>query len=84
VSALGPRRPRLRLDSQAYARLHRAILQRDRWRCQSCGSTTKLEVHHISARSKLDDDKEENLITLCRTCHQAAHFFNKARLQSVR
>ncbi|PYU19637.1 MAG: hypothetical protein DMG32_24045 [Acidobacteria bacterium] len=53
--------------------LHRSVLQRDGWRCQSCGSRTALEVHHITPRSKLGDDVEENLITLCWECHRQIH-----------
>ena len=35
--------------------------------------TRKLEVHHMMARSKLGDDAEENLITLCSQCHRHIH-----------
>lgn len=41
------------------------MLQRDEWRCQTCGSRVGLEVHHVTPRSQLGHDAEENLITLC-------------------
>jgi 5-methylcytosine-specific restriction endonuclease McrA len=67
------RRPRLKLDAEAYKQLHRKILERDGWRCQHCGLRINLQVHHLQSRSLLGDDAEENLITLCAECHQELH-----------
>jgi 5-methylcytosine-specific restriction endonuclease McrA len=53
--------------------LRRAALQRDRWRCQQCGATTNLEVHHQQFRSHSGADELDNLITLCRNCHAKIH-----------
>jgi 5-methylcytosine-specific restriction endonuclease McrA len=64
---------RLRLDAEAYAKLHQQILERDGWRCQSCGRREQLEVHHIRSRAQLGPDSELNLITLCAFCHTRAH-----------
>src|SRR5437868_15167058 len=55
---------RTKLGADGYGRLHREILRRDGWRCQSCGAGQQLEVHHLKFRSQLGDDAEENLITL--------------------
>jgi len=49
--------------------LRRQILQRDNYKCQSCGNTGKLEVHHRQARHKGGTDDPANLVTLCETCH---------------
>ncbi|MGA2100761.1 MAG: HNH endonuclease [Candidatus Sulfotelmatobacter sp.] len=49
------------------------VVCRDRWRCQSCGSMTNLEVHHQEFRSHSGADSEQNLITLCSDCHAAIH-----------
>ncbi len=68
-----PKRPRIRLDPEAYNELCRQVLQRDGWRCQNCGSPENLQVHHRKFRSHSGDDSEENLITLCPSCHSAAH-----------
>jgi 5-methylcytosine-specific restriction endonuclease McrA len=65
--------PRLRLDPECYQVLHHSVLERDGWRCQVCGSLANLEVHHIMPRSKLGDEAEENLITLCSQCHRKIH-----------
>ncbi len=68
-----PRRPRLRLDQRSYQRLRERVFERDGWRCQHCGCLSELQVHHVQARSRLGDDREENLITLCVQCHQEVH-----------
>ena len=68
-----PKRPRLRLDQEAYKELHQKVLRRDGWRCQCCGAAKNLQVHHMQSRSLLGDDAEENLITLCADCHQRIH-----------
>jgi 5-methylcytosine-specific restriction endonuclease McrA len=65
--------PRIRKEPKLYARLRREILERDGWRCQKCGSSRNLDVHHRIRRSALGDDLETNLITLCRECHQILH-----------
>ena len=73
MTILRPKRPRIRLDPDGYERLRGQVLERDGWRCQHCGNASDLQVHHICSRSQLGDDAESNLITLCVTCHQAAH-----------
>ena len=67
------RHPRLRLDPGSYGKLCQQVLERDGWRCQRCGSLANLQVHHISPRSRLGDDAEHNLITLCVKCHEEVH-----------
>jgi 5-methylcytosine-specific restriction endonuclease McrA len=64
---------RLRLDPLSYKSLCQQILRRDSWRCQSCGTTSNLEIHHKQFRSHYGHDSEENLITLCSTCHACVH-----------
>ncbi len=59
-----------------------AILERDQYTCQSCGTTTKakkqLGIHHIIPRKEFDGDwdsanRPSNLITLCTACHARLH-----------
>ena len=73
MSWSGPKSTRLRLDEVAYERLRHLVLRRDGWRCQSCGTMTNLEVHHMEFRSHSGDDVEQNLITLCSACHSIVH-----------
>ena len=67
------KRPRVRLEPEAYRQLCREVLERDGWRCQECERMDNLQVHHIQRRSHLGDDSAENLVTLCVSCHQEAH-----------
>ncbi len=62
-----------RLDPLSYENLRQQILRHDGWRCQSCGTMSNLEVHHQEFRSQSGDDSEENLITMCTSCHALAH-----------
>jgi len=73
MSSIDPKPVHLRLDPVAYGSLRQQILRRDGWRCQSCGTMSNLEVHHKRFRSHSGDDTEENLITLCFTCHASTH-----------
>ena len=52
------------------------VLNRDNYICQHCKGKkkdSKLEVHHIIYRRNGGSDEEENLITLCKTCHDGVH-----------
>ncbi len=67
------KRPRLMLDKESYERLWKRILERDGWRCQNCGCLENLQVHHVIRKSSLGNDEEENLMTLCASCHRSVH-----------
>ena len=52
------------------------VLNRDNYTCQYCKGKSKnsrLEVHHIVFRKNGGSDDAENLITLCKTCHDSLH-----------
>ena len=52
------------------------VLDRDNYTCQYCKGKTKdskLEVHHIIFRRNGGSDKENNLICLCKICHDKLH-----------
>jgi 5-methylcytosine-specific restriction endonuclease McrA len=53
----------------------RAVLQRDRHRCQvpGCSNRLWLDIHHLEYFSDGGDHSEQNLITLCCTHHQLVH-----------
>ena len=69
----GPPKLPLRLNPDSYGQLRNQVLRSDRWRCQSCGIMSNLEVHHQRFRSQSGDDSTENLITLCTACHAKIH-----------
>jgi 5-methylcytosine-specific restriction endonuclease McrA len=79
TALVGAKRPRLRLDAKSYQLLRESVLHRDNWRCQACGSTAGLEVHHIEPRARLGGDVEQNLITLCASCHRKLHGYEIPR-----
>ena len=70
---LRQKQPRLKLDREKYKALRNQALERDGWRCQDCGSSKDLQVHHSQPRSQLGDDVLQNLITLCIHCHGKLH-----------
>lgn len=73
MSTTGMKKAPLRLDDDSYERLRLQVLHRDSWRCQSCGAMSNLEVHHQQFRSHQGGDVENNLVALCKRCHQQAH-----------
>lgn len=48
------------------------ILKRDNYTCASCHNNVPLEVHHITY-IRFGNESNEDLISLCRECHQAIH-----------
>jgi 5-methylcytosine-specific restriction endonuclease McrA len=64
---------RIRLEQKQYREVCRQVLKRDGWRCQLCGSMSGVEVHHLRFRSRGGQDCGENLITVCRPCHDGIH-----------
>lgn len=52
------------------------VLDRDNHICQHCKGKSKnnrIEVHHIVPRSENGSDEHDNLISLCKTCHDNIH-----------
>ena len=47
------------------------VINRDNWRCQwlSKEHSERLDCHHIIPRSLSGKNEKENLITVCRKCH---------------
>lgn len=57
----------------AWQKLRIIILQRDKYLCQYClrdGRVTQAQiVDHIKPKAKGGDDRQDNLQSLCRACH---------------
>ena len=53
--------------------LREKVLWRDGYRCQRCGATINLQMHHIIPRNKGGTNTLDNLITLCAKCHRELH-----------
>jgi hypothetical protein len=59
-----------------YANTKAYVLDRDDHKCQNKKCTSKnkrIEVHHIVFRSNNGSDEPENLIALCKDCHDGLH-----------
>jgi 5-methylcytosine-specific restriction endonuclease McrA len=52
MERLRQKRPRLVLKSEEYEQLSACVLQRDGWKCQCCGISKSLHVHHLVHRSQ--------------------------------
>ena len=60
------------LSSRRWGRVRREVLDRDGWRCQSCGRAGRLEADHIEALEVGGDPWAlTNLQALCKACHKA-------------
>lgn len=57
----------------------REVYQRDNYSCQNCGirggsrGDTELHAHHIVPKSKGGTHRKQNLVTVCKACHNAIH-----------
>jgi 5-methylcytosine-specific restriction endonuclease McrA len=60
-------------DGKAWREARITVLDRDKHVCRACGSKHGLDVHHVIMRSLGGEDLPKNLISLCRSCHQAVH-----------
>jgi hypothetical protein len=71
-----------------FANTKAKVLNRDNYTCQCCKGKKKsnrLEIHHIIFRSNGGSDEEDNLITLCDTCHTNLHHGNlKLNLKGIK
>ena len=60
------------LSSKWWKYRRRQALKRAKHRCEKCGATKKLEVHHKTYET-LGKEKDEDLQVLCVPCHEHAH-----------
>ena len=64
-------------DMYGFQNLKQYVLGRDGYLCQLCKektkSSTELHVHHIIFRSNGGTNTKNNLITLCKPCHDKLH-----------
>ena len=58
------------LKSQEWQEKRSERLLIDQYKCQRCGSPMHLNVHHLNYDSVGNEDVYNDLITLCKYCHQ--------------
>lgn len=61
------------LNSPEWKERRNRILKRDRFQCRMCGSGKNLRVHHIHYPEILGTESDEDLITVCDSCHKKIH-----------
>ena len=60
------------LRSDYWDNIKNQVLKRDNYRCRLCNSKVDLQVHHRTYEN-LENEKLEELITLCKKCHYVTH-----------
>jgi hypothetical protein len=81
----------IRVNSYEWKQIRKVIYQRDNWSCQICGVQYKdkngrgMHVHHIIPYRVTRDNSNENLITLCTSCHmkEEYRYYNNFHLDSI-
>lgn len=65
-----------RRSREEWAVLRKQVLRRAGYRCQLCGtSSVQLHVHH-NTYANYGKERLEDLIVLCKTCHENFHFLS--------
>lgn len=64
--------------------VYNIVIERDKYCCRLCGSTTWIQLHHILYRSQRKDliNDINNCIMLCDNCHRLVHN-NKKKWQPI-
>ena len=60
------------LHSPAWQRRRQAALARAGWRCEDCGHTERLHVHHLT-HARWGHEADEDLRVLCSACRARRH-----------
>lgn len=71
-----------KVKSKEYEEFRKKVLERDNYTCQECGSTNRLQVHHIKSKHEFPEliFDIDNCVTLCITCHsKTGNFFTSKR-----
>ncbi len=63
-----------KINGRRWHTARRHVLEASGWRCEACGKSGALEVHHVRALHKGGNPwAASNLSVLCRSCHIARH-----------
>lgn len=64
------------LKSEHWRNLRQIVIKRDGLKCTRCPARTRLQAHHKFYRDRFEDSVPDDLITLCRQCHEKEHGLN--------
>jgi len=59
------------MHSDAWQQHRLAKLEAAKWRCECCGETDRLSVHHLTYK-RIGHERTDDLIVLCKSCHWVA------------
>lgn len=71
------------ISSVKWKATRKRILERDNNHCMLCHSEERLEVHHNSYEN-LFNESDDDLVTLCRECHERVTNFQRSKRYSKR
>ena len=60
------------LESEEWGNKRADVLARDDEKCEHCGGYFYLHVHHLTYE-RVGAESLDDLLTLCRSCHEAVH-----------
>jgi len=62
------------LSSSVWDKKRKAVLSRDNYTCQHCGTTgLALDIHHIRGYNLIPNEPLSCLVAICRSCHTEEH-----------
>lgn len=61
------------LRSEEWQQKRLQVLVRDNFKCQLCGSGKNVQAHHISYENLYTEAELDDLVTLCKACHEKVH-----------
>jgi len=61
------------LSTPEWQELRQKAFERDKFKCQGCGTEYNLQVHHLEYSRNRLKEKLSNLVTLCSDCHELEH-----------
>ena len=71
------------IASDKWRERRKRILERDNYHCMLCHSTERLEVHH-NTYQRFSNEDDDDLVTLCRECHERVTSFQREKRYSKR
>ena len=69
-------------ETELNEKLKRKVAKRDNYSCLLCGTYTPLAEAHFLSRAKGGKGIEENIVTLCRRCHE--RYDNSAEREDIK
>ena len=73
-----------RLKERGLHMIQELVDLRENYQCLICGTNNAIQRHHVKYKSEGGEDRIDNLVDLCETCHRLyGHGLEKHRWQKV-